>query len=429
MFAVFFATLLLGVLVAVVSRFAVAGRDRMLRLLVVGYVTRLVIHLFVRDLALFSYGGGGDWDGYEAFALEIAKMWQFSGFEYMTNEQLPVLGATTLPYNLFALIITLNGGEPTSLACTAAIAFMACMTCFNLYALGLQFGAEPRRAFLLTGAILFSPAYLLYTSDMYKDALVIFFLTAAVGSSIRLARRFSLVHLVIGLLSLWALFYVRHYLVFVGVAPLVVGLAGFRAANTARPILMSLLLLAVFFAIAASTDVFDEVTANATATWQLGTSENVRAGNAEGGSGITFDDGGNPFGAMGPKLAYMIFSPFPWAGGSVAFHIGKIDTFLWYFIVWRAWKAVRARWRRERTLILMIATFVIPTTVMYATSFANVGLSLRQRLVMVAVTAVLAMMSWPQTASRRVERQQPTPLGHPRVRPLPGRPLPITRSS
>jgi hypothetical protein len=427
MFGVLFAFLLLGLLVAVIARFAVEGRDRMLRLLVLGYVARLGIHLFSRDLELFSHGGGGDWVAYEALALEISRIWQFSGVEYMTNDQMPILGPTTLPHNLFALIMTLNGGEPTSFACTSLIAFMACMTCFNLYALALQFGAAPRPAFGVTAAILFSPAYLLYTSDMYKDGLVIFFVTAALGSSIRLARRFSVLHLVIGLVSLWALLYVRHYLVFVVSAPLIVGVAGLRATSSARPVITSLVLLAVFFAVAASTDVFDEVAERATATWQHGTSTNVRAGNAEGGSGVTFDDGGNPFGAMGSKLAYMVFSPFPWAGGSVGFHIGKVDTFLWYFLLWRASKAARVRWRQDRTLILMIATFVVPTTVMYATSFANVGLSLRQRLVVVVVTAVLAMISWPKVATRRVERPQRVPTAPLRVG-VAGAPTPVTRS-
>lgn len=390
------AILMLGVIVATVRATAVPGRDdRILPLLVGSYFLRLFVQTFSRDLALFSHGGGGDYVAYELWALDIVRYWSFFGFQFVSQAELPELGPTSLPSNLFAVVIALNGGQPAPFACTALVAGMACLSCLNIYLLATEHGAAPRPAFTLTALFLLSPAFVLYTSDMYKDGPVLFFTVGAVASAIRLSRRFSPLHLLFTVVSLFALWHVRYYLVFLAAAPLVVGLTGARAKSSIRPILATLVLAASFVLVAASTDVFDTVTDRANATFERSTSTRVRLGNAAGGSGVTFDDGGDPWGAMGPKLAYTLFAPFPWAGGSVGFHIGKIDTLLWYYLLWRAGKAARRLFTQDRTLLLMLAIVVIPTTVAYATSFANVGLMLRQRLVIVQLTMFLALLSWP----------------------------------
>jgi hypothetical protein len=335
------------------------------------------------------------------------RLWSFSGLEYVSGDDMDGLGETSLPPNLFALVFTLNGGDTTTFGCTAIIAAMACLTCLNLYLLGVELGAEQRPAMLLMATQLFSPAFLLYSSDMFKDGIVLFFATGAVASAIRLARRLSVTQLVVGALFLWALWYVRFYLVFLVSSTLLVGLAGFRSRSAARPVIAALLLAAAFVIVLTTTDAVDSVTETANATFAKGTGANVLESNASSGSGVVFDDGGSPWGAIGPKLAYMIFSPFPWAGGSLGFQIGKLDTFVWYFILWRGLKAARPMWRRDRVGLLMLLTFIGPMTVAYATTFANVGLSLRQRMVIVMMTSVLAMQSWPRrllpaTTSRAV---------------------------
>src|SRR6185503_11111871 len=113
-----------------------------------------------------------------------------------------------------------------------------------------------------------------------------------------------------------------------------------------------------------------------------------RTFNARGGSGVIFDDGGSPFGALWLKLIYTMFSPFPWGSGSMGFHIGKIDVFIIYFFVLRVWAVIRTK--ELRLIVLMVMTFALPCTVMYATSLANVGLIVRQRLVVIAALTFLA---------------------------------------
>jgi hypothetical protein len=397
--ALFFGLILMGVIRA-------ADRQQgltMMGIILGGYVLRLILQNFVRDIEFFNHRAGGDCTAYEQTGIEIARLWHFLGVRFMTDDELPGLGLTSLPQNLYALIIYLNAGEATRLGCTALVAFAAGLTCFNLYHLALQFGADPVIARRTMALFYLGPTYLHYTSDMFKDGLVACFAIGALASAIRLADRFSLLHAAIGLVSLWGLWYVRHYLIFLTTAPLVVGMLGLRSKSVVRPVFGALALALAGLIFFALSDTGQEVTTNAWSTYEGGTDEAVRAWNAKGGSGVTFDDGGNRFGALGPKVLYTLFSPFPWASGSFGFHVGKIDVLIICFFMVRAWAAWA--YKEVRVVFLMVMTFAVPVTVVYATSMANVGLIARQRLVVIVVLAFLGSFYRPVPRAAPVESE------------------------
>jgi hypothetical protein len=297
------------------------------KLLMGGFGVRLVLQYFVRDIPFFSHGAGGDSIGYEQLALILSAIWDRSGIHFVTAKELPMLGPTSLPPNLFALLVYANGGEATRLGCTAIVALAAALTALNIHALSVELGAEKRNALLFSILIYFQPAFLFYTCDTYKDGLVLCLAIGGLGSALRLAKRFSVIHALIGIACLWALWYVRFYLIFVTIAPLLVGTIGLGRKSMTRPILAALTLAAIAFALAAFTDVLQMASDRASQAFEAGTSDAVIKSNAQGGSGVEFDDGGKPYGALLSKMAYTLFAPFPWAGGSIGFQIGKLDVF------------------------------------------------------------------------------------------------------
>jgi hypothetical protein len=357
------------------------------KMIVAGFVLRLVMQFGIRDIPFFSHGLGGDSATYEEFGRLIAESWRQFGVHFVTADELPPLGPTSLPSNIFALLIYLNGGDTTRLGCTAVVAFATAATVLNIFALATQFGAERRNAFLISAIIYLQPAILFYTCDTYKDGLVLCFTIGALGSALRLGYKLSVVHAVVGVLCLAALWYVRFYLIFVAVAPLLVGVVGVGTKRLTRPLMAALVLGTIALALASFTDLLQATADRASQTFAVGTAANVREANATGGSGVVFDDGGVPYAALPAKLAYTLFSPFLWEGGSLGFQLGKLDVLLWYFILYRA---IRAAAKADRRFILMLLTFIVPCTVMYAMSMANVGLIVRQRLVVVAAVAILA---------------------------------------
>jgi len=375
----------------------------MMGIIIMGYILRLFLQNFVREIEFFSHVAGGDCQGYEQGGVEIARLWRVFGITFMTDTELPGIGPTALPQNLYALIIYLNAGDTTRLGCTALVAFAAGITCFNLYHLALQFGADPRISRLTISLFYLGPTYLHYTSDMFKDGLVVCFTVGALASAIRLAVRVSILHIAIGMLCLWGLWYVRFYLIFITTAPLLVGLLGMRSKSIVRPLFGSLAIAMVGLIAFALTDTGQQLSSSAWDTYEGGTAEGTLAWNAKGGSGVTFDDGGSRYGQLWLKIIYTLFSPFPWASGSLGFHVGKIDVFIIIFFLIRAWSATR--FKDLRVVYLMVLTFALPCTVAYATSMANVGLIARQRLVVIAAMAFLASFYRPVPRAALVEAE------------------------
>ncbi len=67
------------------------------------------------------------------------------------------------------------------------------------------------------------------------------------------------------------------------------------------------------------------------------------------------------------KVLYTLLSPFPWTTGSIGLHIGKIDTGIWYYFMYRAIISARRLWRENKGLLVAFLSFLVPLTLAYAT--------------------------------------------------------------
>jgi len=376
----------------------VARKANLFPVLAAGYFLRLVVQALTRNVQFFSHAAGGDYTQYEFLADMITKLWDNRGLHYITGEELKYLGPTTLPPNLFAFVIYLNGGS-TRTGCTAVIALAAALSMLNFYMLAVELGADriiAKRAMML---LLFSPGFILYTSDMYKDGLVLFLVLGAVGSGLRLTRRFSILHALFGAVCLLGLWRVRYYLVFLTLGPVIVGVSGIGSKSPVRPIFVTVALIIGLIGVTSYTDALGTMNESANKTFETVTNARFHAANQTGGSAVTFDDGGSPYGAMPAKVIYTLFSPFPWMTGSFGLQMGKIDTLIWYYFFYRLLRSARMLWREDKGLLLMFAVFLIPITFVYAVSMANIGLIFRQRMPIITVGILFATLSWRETHS------------------------------
>lgn len=361
-------------------------------LLLAAYTVRMALQFFLRDLPVFSYGSGGDYVFYEQIASDFARIWVHRGVEFYTVDQIKEIGNAALPINLFAFIAYLNG-EMTRAGCTAVVATCAVLACYQIYRMAVDLGADQQKAATAMGVLLFLPGYLYYTADMYKDGIVLFFVVTALTSSFRLASRFSITQITLSVFSLVGLWYVRHYLVFICVAPLLVGFVGVGKGSVARQIVLGVAMTLVL-ALALGSSVGQNTLNEIQGTFDHASNAGVRQWNQRGASGVAFDDGGQAFGAIHLKILYTLFSPFPWQAGSFAMQMGKLDTMVWYYLCARAMRASRRLWREDRSMLLMFLVFLVPLTIAYATTMANIGLILRQRFPIVFVGAMLGILSW-----------------------------------
>jgi hypothetical protein len=412
MFGILLAVMMPLIMVAVVRRFP--DPPKVLQLMMAGYVVRMFLQFFVRDLPIFSYGAGGDCIFYEEIARIIAADWGRSGITYITSNEMVAVGSTSLPPNLFAMVFYVNGGDVTRMGATALVAAAACLSCHGVYRMAVECGGDEQKSFQVAAFLLFSPGFLFYTADLYKDGLVSFLVVTSLLSSFRLARKFSVPQLVVTILSLGALWFVRQYLIFLALAPLAIGLLGTGKGSFFRQFFVASVLGAGMLVIVSSSSVVQDISTRATSTFTQATSSEATQWNSLGGSGVTFDDQGSPLGSLGLKVLYTLFSPFPWVGGSVALQVGKLDALAWYYLFYRLLLAAKLLWQEDRSRLLMFLTFLVPSTLAYAMTMANVGLVLRQRIPIVMIGAALCCLSWPAARAPVPVVRAPLPL------PLPG---------
>ncbi|MEV0231176.1 hypothetical protein [Nonomuraea sp. NPDC050786] len=370
---------------------------RVLPALLAAFAVRLIVHTLVLRAGLIDYGG--DNLDYEALSMQIANHWRIDGVSFITSDDMALLRSVAVPCNVFAMIVYLCGG-PAPLACTAVVALLACALCVVVYRFARLVGADERAAFRLLLLTAFMPAFLLHTSDTYKDGFNAFLVVSCVGIATSLATGFKMSRLLWVAPLLWCLWYVRPYMVFMCAIPLLFGLTISRSNMSIRKLsaFSALLAVAVLFV----GDVLGD-TPLEQMQHQLdgGQSEVVRRANAYGGSGVTFHDGGDPWSALGTKLVYTVLSPFPWTPGSLALQLGKIDVAIWYFLLFHAARGASRLWRHSRRALLVLLLFIVPGTIAYATTMANMGLIFRQRIPIVLATSVLSAVAWSRIPRER----------------------------
>lgn len=363
-------------------------------LIVFAYLLRVVAYYIAHNIQLFTHGIGGDYLAYQIWSDYIGAIWRREGIHMVTADELAEVGRTSLPPNVFAFVSYLNGDAAWE-GCAALSAGFAGITALNLFSLSAELGAPIKRALLITIVFLFLPGFVLYSSEMYKDPMVWALVFGVLASSLRLMTRLRPRDVIIGVVCAWCLWYVRFYLVFLTLLPLVVGLLGLNTKKPLRTLLLLLVGLGLLIPVLAYTKVLGDLGEQANTTFETATGAVMKANVAKTtGSGVVFDDGGSVLGALHLKLGYTLFAPFPWQGGSIGFHVGKVDTLVWTYFVWRAFKAGRMLLRTRPGLLFALLTFLVPTTLAYAMSVYNVGLILRQRMPVVLVGMLLASLSW-----------------------------------
>ncbi|GII27297.1 hypothetical protein [Planotetraspora mira] len=391
-------------IVIVQTSFAHHMSRRVLPVLLAAFIVRIIVHILIMQPNAIDYGG--DNVTYMGLARKILTYWELDGFHFVTTEQLPDLYSVTAICNLFAAIMYICGG-PAALACTAVVALISCALCVVIYKIAILVGANESSAFRLLIVTAFMPSFVLHSSDTFKDGINAFLVVSCIGLGLSNLQRFDIRKVILVGPLLWTLWHVRPYMVFMCVPPLVLGALSPKRILSLRStaILIELLMIGLLF-LAGTADSLPTASIQKELTEAQSTQVRMFTASA-GSSGVTFDDGGNAWGALGPKLLYTLLSPFPWTDGSLVLQLGKIETLIWYYLLWNAVIGARELWRRDRRMLLMLALFIVPGFIAYATTVANIGLIFRQRMPLMMITSLLAAIAWTKRPAAKTEISEP----------------------
>lgn len=372
------------------------------------YGLHLVVSLVIGASGTTVTFFGGDADTYHSYSVELARHWAEGtpmprlpagkeGFFYALARLYELIG----PYRVAGLALT-------SLCSALIVPLMADAT-------RRLFGPRAARASLPLLVLL--PGFLVWTSQLLREAPIVAFLALGTCLAVRLSERFTPSQIVMLGLTIAVLFTLRANVAYVFGAGLLVGLVlGGRhlVAGVATAAAMAGLVAVIVLGGGLGESGYQR-----SATADLEQVNTVRSDLANrANSGVA---PGADVSTTSGSLAYLpigvpqlLLGPFPWQVGSVRQAFGLLEAMTVWWLVPSFWRGLRRSRRKAGRRVTLLIAPALGITVVLALLIGNIGTLVRERLQVLLLLVPLIALGW-----SRVDGEVPEEPGE---APTAGRP-------
>jgi hypothetical protein len=364
----------------------------------------VVIHIF--ELREFV---GPDSFTYDYFGARMADVWagRISIHDPLISSAMvtsgPGWGMSYLVGGIYSVI-----GE-NMFAAQSFCAVFGAATAPMIYFCSEKIFHNKRVAKISAIAITLFPAFIIWSSQLLKDGLIIFLLVLAMTMVLQLQEKFNYLAallLVFSLSGIMALRFYIFYMVMVAVAgSFIVGVS-----NTAPAIARRTLIL-VFMGLSLT---YLGVIRNATIDFErFGSLERVQisrldlARSAESGmdENVDVSTAEGAILAIPIGFAYLMFAPFPWQVSNFRQSITLPEVLLWWALIPLAisglWYTVRHRLRKAFPILI----FGVMLTLAYSIFQGNVGTAYRQRTQIQVFMFIFIAVGWSLYQEKKENRK------------------------
>ncbi len=337
----------------------------------------IIVHVY--DLRVFT---GGDAIGYDYRANKIIDYWMGNiPYDYDLSIFLSFRGSGWGMQYLVSLIYLVS--DSSILAAQSFCGVIGAATIPVVYFCSQSIFQNRRVSRISSIAVALCPAFIIWSSQLLKDGLMVFLLALAFTLVIKLQREFSwigvawLVFSIFGVLSLR--FYVFYFLVAAIFLSLIIGLS-----TTFKSVIQRAALIGVVSVALVYLGVFGIAERD---IGEYGSLERVQmsrsdlANSADSGYGGEEDVStvGGALTALPIGFIYLMFAPFPWEATNFRQSITLPDSIVWWFcfpfVISGLWYSLRHRIRSALPILL----FSFLLTFAYSMFQGNVGTAYRQR--------------------------------------------------
>lgn len=258
-------------------------------------------------------------------------------------------------------------------------------------------------------AIAFFPAFVIWSSQLLKDGLIVFLLVLAMTMVLTLQEKFSYPAIFLLVFSLFGILSLRFY-IFYMVAVAVAGsfIVGMSNTNTSilrrTAVLLLVGILLTYLGVTRNANVDIEQYANLE---RIQRSRVDLARSAESGFGEDIDVSTTEgaIAAIPIGLAYLMLAPFPWQIGSLRQAITIPEVLLWWsmipLLIAGIWWTIRNRLRSAFPILF----FSLMLTLAYSIFQGNVGTAYRQRTQIQVFLFIFIGVGWTLLKERREDRK------------------------
>jgi hypothetical protein len=363
----------------------------------------LIVHTF--DLRTFA---GPDSLGYDVIGIALSDYWL--GHVNLDSSQLDTmtsLRGSGWGMNYLMGFIYLIGGKHI-LAAQTFCAVVGAATAPMTYFCAEKIYHNSRVAKTAAFAVAFFPAFIIWSSQLLKDGLIVFLLVATMTMILQLQKKFSLLGLSFLLFALFGLmslrFYTFYVVVFSVVGGFVVGVESSMKATLQRLAVLGLVSIAFVYFGAVRIASLDLKTYGSLERIQLSRSD---LANSESGYGSDIDvsTSEGALTALPVGFAYLMFAPFPWQFKNFRQSLTLPDVLLWWsmmpLLIYGLWYTIRHKLRAN--IPVLIFTFVL--TMAYSMFQGNLGAAYRQRTQIQVFLMIFIAVGWSVLMEKREDKK------------------------
>lgn len=367
------------------------------RIFLIALLLRLLVGLIVSVTGSQEFFAG-DANTYDNFGYRLYQVW-FEGFPENDFTSQRALSTTAPGWGmnyLVASIYTLTGRNPLAAQFVCVVIGAASAPMIYQCANRMFKNRAVNQACAVLVAVF--PAFIIWSSQLLKDGLIIFLLLVVMTMVLKLHEKFDYISLIILILSMFGIVALRFY-IFYMVAIAVVGGFVVGSAKSNQSVLKRLAAIVVIGIALTYLGVYQTASENIDTYGSLKQINNGRKDMAtRSDSGFGEDvDVSTTEGAISTLpigFTYLMFAPFPWQVNNVRQAIVLPEVFVWWAMVplMIAGLAYTIRYHLRTALPVLIFTLML--TLGYSIFQGNVGTAYRQRTQIQVFLFIFIAVGW-----------------------------------
>jgi 4-amino-4-deoxy-L-arabinose transferase-like glycosyltransferase len=383
MTAVFLTVIVSFAAIGLIHKYAEGKEEKTLvtRVFLAALLVRLIFGLFVHVFDLHEFFGG-DAETYNDVGYRLLESWFGPVPDNITTTRAMITTGPGWTMKYLVAGIYLFSGE-NILAGQSVCAVIGAATAPLTYFCTKKIFNNGRASIIAALAIALFPAFIIWTSQMLKDGLMVFFLVLTMTLVLRLQEKFSVMAFAILIFSLFAIITLRFYIFYMVVIAIsssfIIGMGATSQSIAKRLVVVCLLALALaYIGILRTASVEFEEYGNLERIQE--SREDLSRGGSGFGVGADVSTTGGALAVLPVGFVYLMLAPFPWQINTFRAALTVPDILLWWSSIPFLIIGLLFTFKHRLKKAIPIMVFTILLTLSYSLFQGNVGTAYRQRI-------------------------------------------------
>ncbi len=369
---------------------------------------RLGLGLFIHFFDLREFFGPDAWS-YDVAGQRLAEIWQ--GLPVPDDETTKTVNTSEAAgwgmYYIVGVIYFIFGAS--ILVAQSFCGFIGALTAPMVYFCAEKIFHNQRVAKISALLVALFPSFIIWSSQLLKDGLIIFLLVCVMTMVLQLQKKLNYPAIFLLILSLFGILSLRFYIFYMVIVSIigsfVIGISTSVQSIIRNTIVIVIIGLALTYLGVIRTASSEIETYGNLERVQLSRHNLSRVAESGFGREIDVSTPGGAIAALPIGFVYLMFAPFPWQVNKLNQVLSLPDVFAWWalipILISGLWYTLKNRLRSAIPILI----FSLMLTIAYSLFQGNVGTAYRQRTQIQVFLFIFIAVGWTIIQERRENRK------------------------